>query len=71
MASFAEGMLRELGRAHEAMQAFREVALTATDGIAQCKAWIGVASCVLLLGGNAEGIEAFEAAEPLAERHQA
>ena len=65
------GMLRELGRAHEAMQAFREVALTATDGIAQCKAWIGVASCVRLLGGNDEGIDALKTAEPLAERHQA
>jgi tetratricopeptide (TPR) repeat protein len=65
------GILRELGRTHEAMQAFREVALATTDDAAQCKAWIGVASCVRLLGGNDEGIAALMAAEPLAQRHQA
>ena len=64
-------ILRELGRAHEALQAFREVALETPDGLAQCKAWIGVASCVRLLGGKDEGIAALEKAEPLAQRHQA
>ncbi len=65
------GILRELGRAQESMQAFREAALAAPDDIARCRAWIGVASCVRLLGGNEEGIAALKLAEPLATRHQA
>jgi class 3 adenylate cyclase/tetratricopeptide (TPR) repeat protein len=65
------GILRELGRVQEAMQAFREIALSAGDSLAQCRARIGVASCVRLLGGNEEGIAALKLAEPLAQRHQA
>ncbi|MBV9113678.1 MAG: AAA family ATPase, partial [Hyphomicrobiales bacterium] len=64
-------ILRELGRAQEAMRAFREIAIAAGDSLAQSRAWIGVASCVRLLGGNDEGIAALKLAEPLAERHHA
>ncbi len=65
------GILRELGRVHEAVQAFRAVVPATADGIAQCRAWIGVASCVRLLGGHDEGIAALNAAESLAQRLQA
>ena len=65
------GILRELGRVQEAMQGFREIALAAGDSLAQCRAWIGVASCVRLLGGNEEGVTALKLAEPLAQQHQA
>ena len=65
------GILRELGRVQEALQAFREVALTAADAMARCRAWIGVASCVRLLGGNEEGVAALKTAEPLARELKA
>ncbi|MBV9568631.1 MAG: tetratricopeptide repeat protein, partial [Hyphomicrobiales bacterium] len=64
-------ILRELGRAQESLPAFREIAMAAEESLAQCRAWIGVASCVRLLGGNDEGIAALKLAEPLAEKHQA
>jgi class 3 adenylate cyclase/tetratricopeptide (TPR) repeat protein len=64
------GILRELGRPQDAMQAFREVALAAADEGARCKAWIGVASCDRLLGGRDQGVAALTCAEPIAQRLQ-
>jgi len=64
------GILRELGRPKEAIPAFREVAETAGDEAAKCKAWIGVASCDRLLGGREVGLAALNEAEPIAQRLQ-
>jgi predicted ATPase len=42
-------LLRELGRAEEAIGAFRDMlALASADEIAACRTWIGIASCVRL-----------------------
>jgi tetratricopeptide (TPR) repeat protein len=53
------------------MEAFREIAVSATGDLAQCRAWIGVASCVRLLGGYEEGIAALRRAEPPATQSKA
>jgi tetratricopeptide (TPR) repeat protein len=63
--------LRELGRARESIAAFREVIGLATDELVRCRAWIGVAAGVRLLGGHPEGMAALDEAEPLARRHHA
>ena len=41
---YAPAILRELGRAQEAMQGFRGDCARRWDSLAQCRAWIGVAS---------------------------
>ena len=65
-------LLRELGRAEEAIGVFRgALALAAADEIAACRTWTGIASCVRLLGGYEEGMQALGQAEPLARRHGA
>jgi class 3 adenylate cyclase/tetratricopeptide (TPR) repeat protein len=64
------GILRELGRPLDALQTFREVARTAGDEAAKCRAWIGVASCDRLLGGRDAGLSALNEAGPIAQRLQ-
>ncbi|MGE3740016.1 MAG: adenylate/guanylate cyclase domain-containing protein [Geminicoccaceae bacterium] len=65
-------LLRELGRPGEAIEAFRDLlALASADEVATCRAWIGVASCVRLLGDDEEGVRALEQAGALARRHGA
>ena len=64
-------MLRELGRVQDALTAFRDLARETADGLARCRALIGVASCVRLLGGAEEGLAALKEAERLAEERQA
>jgi class 3 adenylate cyclase/tetratricopeptide (TPR) repeat protein len=63
--------LRELGRPVDSIQAFREALELATHELARCRAWIGVAAGVRLMGGHREGLEALDEAEPLARRHHA
>ena len=63
-------ILREIGKPQEAMAAFREVAETAANDEARCKAWIGVASCDRLLGSSHAGLAALNDAEPIARRLQ-
>ena len=63
--------LREVGRAKESIAAFREVLDLATDPMVKCRAWIGVAAGVRLLGGYGEGVRALDEAEPLARLHRA
>jgi tetratricopeptide (TPR) repeat protein len=57
--------LRELGRAKDSMAEFRDALGLTADEMTRCRAWIGVAAGVRLLGGDAEGLQA------LARRHQA
>ena len=63
--------LREVGRAKDSIAAFREALDLAADDMLKCRAWIGVAAGVRLLGGDTEGMQALDEAEPLARRHQA
>ena len=63
-------ILRELGQPRDAMKTFREVAETAGDDAAKCRAWIGIASCDRLLGGRDDGPVALNEAEPIAWRLQ-
>lgn len=60
-------LLREIGRTHDAMEVFRHLRDTSTDAIGHCRALIGIASCVRLLGGFQEGIDVLSQAEPLAQ----
>ncbi len=65
-------LLRELGQPEEAIEVFRgALALAAADKIAVCRTWIGIASCVRLLGGYEEGMQALGQAEPLARQRSA
>jgi tetratricopeptide (TPR) repeat protein len=60
-------LLRDLGHPEEAIGGFRgALELAPGDDLAACRALIGVASCVRLLGGDAEGRQALDRAEPLA-----
>ena len=61
-------ILRELGRLQDALQTYRDLANTAKDDLIRCKAAIGIASCVRLLGASEEGFTALELAEPLARK---
>jgi tetratricopeptide (TPR) repeat protein len=61
-------LLRELGRTRDAMAAFRQILAKTTDAIGRSQALVGVASCVRLLGGFQDGIDALDEAEPLARR---
>jgi class 3 adenylate cyclase/tetratricopeptide (TPR) repeat protein len=61
-------LLRELGRTHDAMAAFRQIVDEATDDIGRSQALIGVGSCVRLLGGFREGMDALDEAESCAPR---
>jgi class 3 adenylate cyclase/tetratricopeptide (TPR) repeat protein len=64
-------LMRELGRVQEAKEAFRQLLTAASQDIHICRVWIGIASCVRLLGGYSEGVEALDTAEPLAHRNDA
>jgi class 3 adenylate cyclase/tetratricopeptide (TPR) repeat protein len=59
-------LLRELGRTRDAMGVFRQLRSEAIDPVGQSRALIGIGSCVRLLGGFQEGIDALAEAEPLA-----
>ncbi|MFI4996927.1 MAG: adenylate/guanylate cyclase domain-containing protein [Hyphomicrobiales bacterium] len=64
-------ILRELGKVHDALQAFRALAEAAADDLTRCSASVGIASCVRLLGGSEEGLAALRVAEPLARGQDA
>jgi class 3 adenylate cyclase/tetratricopeptide (TPR) repeat protein len=63
--------LREVGRVRDSIAVFREALDLATDEMIRCRAWIGIAAGVRLLGGSTEGMEALAEAEPLVRRHHA
>lgn len=59
-------LLRELGQPRDAIETFRSLTGLPAEDLDLCRAWIGVASCVRILGGYEEGIDALAQAEPLA-----
>lgn len=59
-------LLRELGRPRPSIDAFRACLDETSETPARCRALIGIAAGVRLVGGHAEGMEALATAEPLA-----
>jgi tetratricopeptide (TPR) repeat protein len=60
-------LLRELGRVGDALALFRQMSHQANDAIGRSQALIGIGSCVRLLGGFQEGVEALQEAEAQAQ----
>jgi class 3 adenylate cyclase/tetratricopeptide (TPR) repeat protein len=60
-------LLRELARPGDAIEVFRSLTSKEAEKIDLCRAWIGIASCVRILGGYKEGFEALTQAEPMAD----
>jgi class 3 adenylate cyclase/tetratricopeptide (TPR) repeat protein len=59
-------LLRELGRTRDAMGVFRQMLGETMEAVGRTQALIGIGSCVRLLGGFQEGMDALGEAEPLA-----
>lgn len=64
-------LLRETGRPRDAIGVFRSLTGLPAEDLELCRAWIGIASCVRILGGYEEGLDALAQAAPLAARHKA
>jgi len=59
------GLLLELGRGHEALEAWRDALAIAPDDAARCRVYIGMASAMRLVDLVPDGFAALEKAEPL------
>ena len=59
-------LLRQLGDPSAAMDVYKHAIGLCDDDAERGRTWIGVASCVRLLGGHEEGMEALEKAETAA-----